>query len=186
VITFDNAITTVSLTGGAFNIPSGGVTLDGGCNTVSGRGVPKVRIMSSTGAQANGLLLSSNVTINGLAITGFSGFGVVINGNNNVIKCSWLGTADGVIAAPNGGGILIKSGASNNTLGQANLPASGNLLSGNIDAGIETYNGANNQLYYNWIGLQKDGVSSLKNGNTTVRTLQGAKLIYKTGNRLRN
>jgi subtilisin family serine protease len=65
------------------------VTVDGGCNN----GTPKVDLIAGAGAGSNGLATTSNgnTTIKGLAITGFSGYGLSVRGANNQLQCTWIG-----------------------------------------------------------------------------------------------
>ncbi len=185
-ITFSASLTSLTLTGALPPVPTGGVTIDGGCSIQAGRGVPKMHLLAGAGAGSSGLSLTSNVTVNGLAITGFSSYGLDISGNYNKVKCSWLGTADGISAVPNGVGLHLGSAASHNNLGLAGTNTNGNLISGNIGAGIRVDGGSDNWLYYNWIGLQKDGATSLRNGGGVVIIAPGYSLKFGSGNRLRN
>lgn len=185
-ITFAPGVTVVTLTGNSLVIPAGGVKIDGGCTVQNGRGEPKVRLVAGPGAGSSGLLLSSGATVNGLAIGGFSGYGLEITGNDNQVKCSWLGTTDGLSADPNGSGIRLSNTASNNKLGEYGLPDSGNLISGNTGYGLRVEGGSQNLLYYNWIGLQKNGTSTLKNGSGALYLQPGSSLKFVIGNRIRN
>lgn len=142
--------------------------------------------MAGVGAGSSGLNLTSNVTVNGLAITGFSGYGLDITGSNNQVRCIWLGTADGLTAAPNGNGLHLGLNATNTKLGQPNLPETGNLISGNTNIGIVVDGGTNNALYYNWIGFQKDGVSVLRNAVNALQIKAGYNLKFVSGNRIHN
>lgn len=188
-ITFKQGLITISLTTttGLPPVPTG-VTLDGGCtvSSVGGimRGSPKVRLTSSTVAGA-GLALSGNsTTVSGLAITGFGGYALDISGNNNKVTCSWLGTADGVTASPNGNGVRIAASTSNNQLGQTGISQSGNLISGNSGLGVEVQGGTNNQAYYNWIGFQSNGSGLLKNSNGAIKITNGGQLKFYAGNKV--
>jgi hypothetical protein len=122
-----------------------------------------------------------------LAVAGFKGSALEIRGGNNQITCTWLGTLDGLNPTPNGSGIKLISGSANNRLGLAGQPESGNLISGNAGAAIIVDGGTNNQFYYNWIGLTKNGTVGLKNhGGISFSLLGGVQgqLKLSQGNRI--
>lgn len=162
------------------------VTIDGGCQLDnSGRGVPKVQIKAANPA-ATAFQLGTNVTLRGLRIGNFNGYGVTITGNTNRLLCNWLGTLDGSVAAPNGGGIhLIGSGATNNLIGLAQDVGTGNLSSGNNGPGLWQQGGTNNQLAQNWFGMSTNGQNILKNSGGNIKMSAGPGLIFNPGNRLR-
>ena len=136
-----------------------------------------------TGAQSN--------TIGGLTddarniISGNGGNGVSIgnpgnNGtNNNVVQGNYIGTdAGGMTAKPNGGaGVVIFGGAQSNTIGGTTSSAR-NIISGNTFQGVgigglggslgATTGPNQNLVLGNYIGLKKDGSSSLGNGSVGV------------------
>ncbi len=118
-ITFATGLTTVVLTSPLPTL-SGRTIQNGGC------GSPKIRLDGwSAGAGADGLPLSSGNTIMGLAVYGFAGYGVRITGLNNTFSCTFIGTADGILAQPNGGAVKVGSGAKQSGLFNA---TSGNLI----------------------------------------------------------
>ena len=101
-------------------------------------------------------LLSGN-TYRGINITG-------TGTDANQVLGNYIGTTvDGSAALPNGWGIYIISGASNNTIGGAN-PGEGNLISGNTNTGIRIEDGAGNIIKGNRIGTDAAGTTAL--GNT--------------------
>ena len=125
-----------------------------------------------------------NTKIKGLAINGFAGYGVFLNGasaNNVAIEGNYLGTdvtgtsavvhpaVNNFVAA-----VWIQSGSHHNRIG-ANGDGVGdfgerNLISGNKWYGI-VINGAGtdfNSVAGNYFGLQASGNSALPNGNTTT------------------
>ena len=106
-----------------------------------------------------GNVLSGNAQ-GGLQLNGSSTTGNLILGNR-------IGTdLAGATARPNGEeGILIILGASNNTIGAANLDGSAaNLISGNATSGVEIQDTAtSNYLLGNRIGLTADGMATLPN-----------------------
>jgi hypothetical protein len=183
-VTLTGPLPTISNTSGVT------VTITGGCSSVNGRGVPGVHLSAGSGAGAVGLTLNSKIVVNGLGITGFSSYAIDVQGDNNQLTCNWLGTADGLTAAANGGGVRLGTvgglAANNNFLGLAGLAESGNLISGNSGHGVLVNKGTGNKAYYNYIGYQKDGVSLLKNGNAALFVVSGGQLILGVGNRLHN
>ncbi len=184
-ITFTVSSVTVNAALPTLNNTTGNVyTVDAGCTTdVNGRGVPGVNLNRGTAFTGVGLNLNSKITLNGLAITGFSDYGLDITGSNNQISCNWVGTANGTSAVTNGGGLRIAG--SNNILGASGQTATGNLFSGNTGSGILVNSGTNNLSYYSWVGLQKDGVTLLRNSNTAIKIVAGGQLKFGPGNRVR-
>jgi len=184
-ITFSVSTVTVDSPLPTLNNSTGNTyTVDGSCTTdANGRGVPGVNINRGAAFSGVGLNLNSKITLKGLAITGFSDYGLDITGSNNQISCNWLGTANGTSAIANGGGIRIAG--STNTLGAAGQANMGNLFSGNGGSGILVNSGINNLSYYSWVGLQKDGITALRNSGTAVRIVAGGQLKFGIGNRVR-
>ena len=159
------------------------INLNGGCQVSEGRGVPGVKIVKGVGAGATALTLGSNVTVNGFGITGFDGWAIEAQGSGNQINCNWIGTADGLTAGSDGGGIHLMG--NNNILGLAGDVASGNLIGGNNQAGLLIEGASSgNQAYNNWFGLKSNGTGSLQNlvGNLVINT--GGQLKLGQGNRL--
>lgn len=80
------------------------VTVDGGCNS----GTPKVDLVAGAGAGSTGLAAtaSGHITIKGLAITGFSGYGLSIRGTNNRLQCTWIGLKKNNTIAKNAAGAV--------------------------------------------------------------------------------
>jgi hypothetical protein len=172
------------------------ITLDGSCtpDNPTGRGVPGVRLAGVAGLPA-GLVLGDYTKINGLKITGFTdGYALRVTGRYNRLTCNWLGTADGITAAANGGGLRISVGggavAANNILGQAGLPSTGNLIAGNsgvgilVEKGLDNTSGADITLYNTLVGYKLDGLGSLKNSGGAIRALAAGKLIFGAANRV--
>lgn len=87
-INFSPAVSTYTVTA---NLPALGayVTVNGGCTN----GTPNINLLAGSGAGNNGLATtaSGNATIKGLAVSGFSGYGLSIAGPDNELLCSWLG-----------------------------------------------------------------------------------------------
>jgi hypothetical protein len=120
------------------------------------------------------------MTLKGVKLTGFSGYGVRLTGNNNTLTCNWIGTANGTTAAPNANGIWI--GGSNNKLGVEADPNSRNVVSGNTGVGVTVVGGADNEASHLLVGYAADGTTRLVNAGG-VR-VSGGKLIFRVGNRV--
>src|SRR5262245_54855653 len=128
------------------------------------------------GANADGLVLaagSGGSTIRGLDITNFSGHGIVVQSNANLIAGNFVGVdPTGTTRMPNGtfptsgDGIRIEN-ASNNEIGSPNVAdrniASGNSIDGIHIVGTLTAPATNNFIEGNFVGVAADGVSSVGN-----------------------
>ncbi len=102
----------------------------------------------------------------GTVISDNGGQGVYVTGSSNLIQDSIIGLgADGETPLGNGGsGILLSSGASNNTLG------AGNVISGNVGVGV-TLSGLNvsgNEVVGDLIGTDATGEIAKQNGGDGV------------------
>jgi uncharacterized repeat protein (TIGR01451 family) len=140
---------------------------------------------SSAGVAANGFTINaSNVTIKGLEIDGFSGWGILISGNNNTIGENQIGSG-----SPNtSGGISIASGTGNAIGGSAGpnyiagndgpglaIASNSNVVTGNTIGDFGFGNGGNGvtisgSASSNQIGSETDGDgnSILENGAAGV------------------
>ncbi|MBN9393177.1 MAG: right-handed parallel beta-helix repeat-containing protein [Chloroflexi bacterium] len=164
------------------------ITVDGGCTAQGNQPTPQVQLIAGTGGVSpDGLGLGSKVTVNGLKITGFTGYALDIQGDNNQVTCSWLGTADGTTASANGGGIRLGTvngtAANNNSIGLSGQALSGNVIAGNIGTGLKMNKGSGNQLYYNLVGLNING-DVLSNTGGAISIQAGGNLKFGTGNRI--
>ena len=178
-ITFANNVKTITVT---TQLPAlKNVTLNGGgtCGT-TGVGTPGVHLVGS--GVSVGISLTGSSVITGVAITGFSGYGLTITGNGNTVSCSWIGTANGTAAAPNGGG-GIRLGVSG-VISASNSNLNNNLISGNTGVGVLVENGPNNIFTTNWIGYASNGTTVLSNTGGGLRTLPGGQAIFHSGNRI--
>jgi uncharacterized repeat protein (TIGR01451 family) len=132
-------------------------------------GSPLIQIDGSKpGLHCDGLVLSGGSSIvRGLAVSGFSGAAIVLeNGGGNQVQACMLGTdPTGTTAQPNGEGIKILGSSANSIGGSA--AGAGNLISGNLGAGIELVNSAqpstSNLISGNLIGTAADGSSAVGN-----------------------
>ena len=122
---------------------------------------------------ANGNTIGGSVVGAGNVISGSlsvgSGRGVLISGvgtSLNVVKGNYIGLdATGMTAVANANsGVLIASGASNNTIGGPN-PADRNVISGNVLAGIafQSTGTSGNTAQGNWVGLNAAGTAAVAN-----------------------
>jgi uncharacterized repeat protein (TIGR01451 family) len=130
---------------------------------------PLIQIDGSTpGLHSDGLVLSAGSSaVRGLAVTGFSGAAIVLkNGGGNQVQSCVLGTdPTGTTAQPNGQGIEVIGSASNSIGGSTS--GAGNLISGNLGAGIELTNSTQpstlNVIVGNLIGTSATGSTALGN-----------------------
>lgn len=101
---------------------------------------------------------SSGSTIKGLAIVGFSGAGIMVNSDKNIIQSNLIGlTPDGRVGFRTSFGILIRG--TDNLIGGSDI-GDKNVLSA-ITIGIFVYSG--NTIKGNYIGTTRDGCSPLPN-----------------------
>src|SRR5947208_3453246 len=131
-------------------------------------GVPLVEINgANAGSGANGLSFASGVSLSGfsgihnLIINRFSGYGINIGTEGNLIDGCFIGTnADGTAAAPNGlGGIRF-----NAALGGIER----NVISGNRGDGIDVVFG-NSTIQGNLIGTNATGTAAVPNTGDGIK-----------------
>ena len=115
------------------------------------------------GYYVEGIRLGSNAGVKGLAVDGFSGDQVLLNGSNNVVLGNYIGTNAGGRVVPRGGqaGISILGG-SGNTIGGP-TPSTGNLISGNL-YGIYSLHSSNTLIEGNILGLDASETQPIGNG----------------------
>jgi parallel beta-helix repeat protein len=137
-----------------------------------------------TAFNGNGVYVSSSSnTIGGTGpgqrnvISGNS-VGMTISGGiaqNNIVRNNYVGlTALGTTTNPNGTGMLLTGGASNNIIGGSAV-GQGNFIAGNTTNGIviESSGTQGNLLSGNGIGLGADLATTLPNGHCGVRIQNG-------------
>ena len=155
------------------------VTVDG----TGGGNTPGVAI-SGCCAEGNGFEIGPSVensVLRGLAIGGFvsdgnlQGFGISINGNNNIIESNFIGTdINGTAANPNGNGgigignIEVAIIARNNIIG-GRTEAARNIISGNNFHGVQVgglpgTSVQETRIEGNFIGTAPNGTTALPNG----------------------
>jgi CSLREA domain-containing protein len=139
--------------------------------------VPGVRIDGSGLARAsgpspladtpvNGLwLLGDGNSVKALAITGFSGDGIAVAGNRNVLQCLFVGVDEsGMAPAGNDGhGIVVHAGRENQVGGPTR--ALGNLISANGGLGLRLIDAVATSEHFNYIGVDITEAPKLPNGN---------------------
>jgi hypothetical protein len=113
-------------------------------------------------------ITSSNNKILNLAIGGFPAIGIHLNGTKaqyNVIAGCHIGNdADGIQQLKNdGSGLACTNGAHHNTFG-GNNSTDRNVISGNINYGINFEQSNNNTILNNYIGVDATGSMALPNG----------------------
>ncbi len=183
-------------TGGAntidFAIPGGGVqviaplsplptivnpVLIDGFSQPGYAGTPLIEVIGGQAGTGSGFTItSSNVTIRGLDINGFSaGAGILISGPasfGNVIESNDIGSdPTGSVGLPNYYGVQIVGGASGNLVGGASV-GDGNLIAFNFGAGVDVLddNSTGNQITANRI-FGNDDVSALQFDGSTYVTM---------------
>ena len=134
-----------------------------------------------------GLTIFSGATSNNIGgtdpaarnlLSGNASYGMVVSDpgtRGNLIQGNYFGLAsNGTAPLPNYTGLLIASGATDNTLGGTSAEAR-NILSGNNGSGIEiAYSAATNVLHGNFIGTDAAGVSALANDGEGIYLHDGA------------
>ena len=131
-------------------------------------GTPLIEIDGANLASSDWVLSDSagSSTIEGLAITGGPGAGIVFTtGGNNLVQSCYIGTPDGTAAQGNGVGVEI-FGSAGNTIGGSTSGA-GNVISANTNEGIaigNTQATESNLIEGNHIGVDVTGSVGLGNG----------------------
>jgi titin len=137
----------------------------------------------NAGANTIGLWFTAgNSAVNGLVIERFTNSAIFLDtkGANLVINC-YLGTdVSGTLAMGNGvSGISVNS--SNNTLG-GTAPQQGNLISANLNYGINFFSGSSGNLVVgNLIGTDITGTKKLGNHYSGIGMYDSAKFIQIGG-----
>ncbi len=138
-------------------------------------------VLTGTGLPANtnadGLDVTGGAcTIKGLTINNFGGGITLETSPGDLVQDCYIGTsANGMAAAPNGGGIGITT--SSCTIGGTTV-AQRNVISGNQGSGIEVLNGNKATIQGNYIGVAADGTTPLGNSD------EGIDLEFSVGNQI--
>lgn len=128
----------------------------------------------NAGTNVNGLrLFAGNSTIKGLAINRFNRVGISLpSSSNSIISGNFIGTdTTGTIDLGNGSvGIYGEFGSqSNGTIIGGTTLAARNIVSGNGNAGILfDFQGINNVVQGNFVGLAADGTTILANNGVGI------------------
>lgn len=127
---------------------------------------PVIELMGSSAAAvggADGLRITGDgVTIRGFAINRFTGDGIDVRSNGNLISGNFIGTdTTGSIDLGNRRLGVVVFAASNNTI-------EGNLISGNDLGGVQSAQGNQNTVQNNKIGTNLAGSSPIGNGGRGV------------------
>ena len=121
---------------------------------------------------SSGLVMTApSCVVRGLIINRFSGNGIAVTGNGNIIEGNFIGTnATGSFALGNGQDGVFISTSSSNLIG-GTTAAARNLLSGNRN-GVQIFGvGIGNQVRGNAIGTNSSGTLSLGNSINGVLIL---------------
>ncbi len=125
--------------------------------------------LNGTNAGA-GLVLTGGSVVRGLAINRFSGNGLTLSGNGNIVQANYIGTnAAGTVDLGNlGNGIQIVNGA-NNVIGGPQ-PAVKNIVSGNEGEGIRIDGvlSTGNMIQGNFVGTNAAGTGALGNSASGI------------------
>jgi len=135
-------------------------------------------LSSGNGINING---DSN-TVEGLVVNRFSSNGIRIAGDNhNVIVGCYIGTnVTGEVDLGNSvHGIYVQNG-DYNKIGNL-MPQGRNLISGNDQNGVFLDDASENEVFGNYIGTNKSGITALKNSFSGIR-IEG----YSESNRIGN
>jgi photosystem II stability/assembly factor-like uncharacterized protein len=157
---------------GRFSGGSGILISTNGGNTIQGNYIGLDATGESLRASNNGITISSsNNLIGGTTpsarnvVSGNVFDGIIVNGTNNLIQGSYIGTnASGTTAKPNGiNGIEIQGPSFTGNVVGGTAPGAGNLISGNVRGVYITAPG--NTVQGNRIGTDATGTQAI--GNST-------------------
>src|SRR5207237_1056307 len=120
------------------------------------------------------------VTIKNMAINGFAGGGIVLDGiapnmaSDNIITGNYIGTnASGTAAVGNGQGIGIGSNAMNNLVGRMSA-AERNVISGNAFGMVIAQNATANRVVGNYVATDVSGTKAIGKATAVIHSA-----IYK-------
>jgi hypothetical protein len=175
----------IQLTGGGGNVIAGnyiGTDANGDAGLSNGGGV---NIAGSSGNTIGGAAPGDGNVISGNT----GGYGIGINGigaTGNLVQGNLIGTTvNGAAALANYAGVVISSGATNNTIG-GNTAAARNIVSGNNVIGIWITNAgtSNNVIEGDYVGTDVTGEAAVANSEVGILIDAGAQgnLIGTDGN----
>ena len=155
-----------------------------GGTKIIGRGIPIYIFGTLAGTNVDGFTINSNNNqIQGLDIVGFTGNGIVINGDNNIIGVDGDNVNDAsegnLIRDNDKNGILVQSSAENNRISGNRFGVDrSNAAFPNLMNGIHLA-GTNNR-----VGVLGDGVSDNLEGNYIARSGQDGIYVTNTSNKI--
>src|SRR3712207_3917388 len=136
--------------------------------------------LDGSGGVAEALgILADDVVVRGLAINRYGASAVVVLGSNNKVEGNFIGTDPtgtqalgnriaGVTVLPRTSPPSPPGGGTSNTIGGTS-PDKRNLISGNLQQGVQLLSGAQDNLVQgNLIGTDKSGTTPLGNGSAGV------------------
>ncbi len=170
---------TIALSGPLPPMLGAGDTIDGttqpgtSCGNLWAGTPPSIRVHLTSGATGTGLHLeAANLTVRGLAITGFSPK-VYIHplASNANIQCNYIGLLpDGTRGVGSSWGVIVDGAGT--AVGGLN-PGEGNVISGN-EAGVVTGNGSTNTAVRgNFIGTDPTGMLARPNTLRAINNSNG-------------
>jgi len=145
---------------------------------------------------ANNIIGGSSSEL-GNVIAGNSSDGIYITGANstgNLLASNYIGIDNtGITALSNqGNGVIIKDGASDNTVGGNTSPYR-NIISGNIGSGVVLDGSSTNinEILGNYIGTSFNGASAIANGNHGIHIIDAGyntigEIAIGSGNKIAN
>ena len=147
--------------------------------------------ITGTLANASGLVLSSGSdgsSIKGLAIVGFSEYGVAVYSSGNTIQYNYIGVNHaGTIAQANAQGGILLQNSSGNTVSTNVISGNGGKVIGSTTygSGIDVNNSSNNLITTNKIGTDASGTVALGNITQGIR-FDGTGTNVSSNNLVRN
>jgi Ca2+-binding RTX toxin-like protein len=180
IVPFANSATGILVTGGSA-VPTTGTTIAGnyigldaaGQNGLSNSTNLGIALVAAVGTGISNTLIGGTQS-SAKNVIGSGSLGIQLSGalvSNNQIEGNFVGTdKDGTSAIPNGEGIRIEAGASNNTVG-GTTPGAKNVISGNTSDGINIGVGTPGTVIQgNYIGVGSDGTTVLGNAGNGILT----------------
>jgi parallel beta-helix repeat protein len=151
----------IELAGGGSNLIAGNYIGTDGSNALANVNAGVIVDVGSTNNTIGGTVAGDRNVLSG------NGRGVVVAGsgtNGNVVEGNYIGTnAAGTSAIGNGtDGVLVVNGATGNTIG-GTTPGSGNVSSGNGQAGVDVTASSSNTIEGNYLGTNAAGSGAVGN-----------------------
>ncbi len=146
-------------------------TLAAGSNAVL-----NIEVFSNYDVDRGFVIRGGGSTIRGLVINRFQEDGIALWSDNNRIEGNFIGTdpTGSVVAGNTFNGISVDG--SSNLIG-GSTPGARNVISGNGDDGVDIYNGEQNIVAGNYIGVTASGSTSLGNGGHGINIHAGKSVV---------